>query len=126
MTTFTIAGDEAGDANFNFEKGASRYFVVAVVATQDADGLRFVLENLRRRENYSQEFEFHFNALTTEKLREKTLSALQNADFKAWALVVDKTTVPELLRILSGMDFTYTLLRNLLTAFPWMSVKKVR
>ena len=48
MTTFTLAGDEAGDASLNFEKGASRYFVVALVGTQDADGLRSVLERGRR------------------------------------------------------------------------------
>ncbi|MBI5823976.1 MAG: hypothetical protein HZB18_08125 [Chloroflexi bacterium] len=54
--TFTFAGDEAGDASLNFEKGASRYFVFAVVATQDADGLRSALGNLRKRENFSQGF----------------------------------------------------------------------
>ncbi|MBI5082575.1 MAG: hypothetical protein HZB17_14920 [Chloroflexi bacterium] len=45
MLTFTFAGDEAGDASLNFEKGASSYFVVTVVATQDADALRSVLEH---------------------------------------------------------------------------------
>ena len=69
MPTFTFAGDEAGDASLNFKKGASRYFVLAVVATQDADGLRAVLENLRTQENFSQHFEFHFNSLTSAKLR---------------------------------------------------------
>lgn len=118
MTTFTLAGDEAGDASLNFEKGASRYFVVALVGTQDADGLRSVLENLRKRENYAQGFEFHFNALTTKKLREKTLSALQAANFKAWALIVDKTTIPEPLRILDGMDFYLYLVTELIDRIP--------
>lgn len=118
MTTFTLAGDEAGDASLNFKKGASRYFVVALVGTQDADGLRSVLENLRNRENYSEGFEFHFNALTTRKLREKTLSALQTADFKAWALIVDKTALPEPLRILDGMDFYLYLVTELIDRIP--------
>lgn len=118
MTTFTLAGDEAGDASLNFEKGASRYFVVALVGTQDADGLRSVLENLRKREHYAQGFEFHFNALTTKKLREKTLSALQDANFKAWALIVDKTTIPEPLRILDGMDFYLYLVTELIDRIP--------
>ncbi|MCZ2121083.1 MAG: DUF3800 domain-containing protein [Anaerolineales bacterium] len=117
-TTFTLAGDEAGDASLNFEKGASRYFVVALVGTQDADELRSVLEDLRKRENYTKGFEFHFNALTTKKLREKTLSALQAANFKAWALIVDKTTIPEPLRILDGMDFYLYLVTELVDRIP--------
>lgn len=118
MTTFTLAGDEAGDASLNFEKGASRYFVVALVGTQDADRLRSVLENLRKHEHYAKGFEFHFNALTTKKLREKTLSALQAANFKAWALIVDKTTIPEPLRILDGMDFYLYLVTELIDRIP--------
>lgn len=118
MTTFTLAGDEAGDASLNFEKGASRYFVVALVGTQDADGLRSVLENLRKREHYAKGFEFHFNVLTTKKLREKTLSALQAANFKAWALIVDKTTIPEPLRILDGMDFYLYLVTESIDRIP--------
>lgn len=118
MPTFTFAGDEAGDASLNFKKGASRYFVLAVVATQDADGLRAVLENLRVQENFSQNFEFHFNALTSTKLREKTLAALQNADFTGWALVVDKTTMPVPLRALTGMEFYLFMVAELISRIP--------
>jgi hypothetical protein len=116
--TFTFAGDEAGDASFNFKKGASRYFVVAVVATQDADGLRSVLEELRERENFSQEFEFHFNALTSKKLREKTLSALKSADFKSWALIVDKATISPPLRALTGMELYLFMVAELISRIP--------
>ena len=118
MPTFTFAGDEAGDASLNFKKGASRYFVLAVVATQDADGLRAVLENLRTQENFSQHFEFHFNSLTSAKLREKTLSALQSADFTGWALVVDKTTMPVPLRALTGMEFYLFMVAELISRIP--------
>lgn len=118
MPTFTFAGDEAGDASLNFKKGASRYFVLAVVATQDADGLRAVLENLRVQENFSQNFEFHFNSLTSTKLREKTLAALQNADFTGWALVVDKTTMPVPLRALTGMEFYLFMVVELISRIP--------
>lgn len=116
--TFTFAGDEAGDASLNFEKGASRYFVVALVGTQNADGLRAVLEDLRARENYAQGFEFHFNALTTKNLRVKTLSALKTAEFKAWALIVDKTILPDPLLVLNGMDFYLYLVTELIDRIP--------
>jgi hypothetical protein len=116
--TFTFAGDEAGDASWNFGKGASRYFVVAVIATQDADGLRSVLVNLRKRENFADSFEFHFNALASEKLRQKTLAALREAEFLAWAMIVDKTTVPLPLRAISGMDFYLYFVTELIDRIP--------
>jgi hypothetical protein len=117
--TFTFAGDEAGDASLNFGKGASRYFVVAVIATQDADGLRSVLINLRKREKFAESFEFHFNALASEKLRQKTLSALREADFLAWgAMVVDKTSLSLPLRTLSGMDFYLYFVTELIARIP--------
>jgi hypothetical protein len=47
--TFTFAGDEAGDASLNFGKGASRYLVITLVATKDADGLRSTRLNYANR-----------------------------------------------------------------------------
>lgn len=116
--TFTFAGDEAGNASLNFARGASRYFVIAVVATQDADGLRFVLEDVRERENLSQGFEFHFNSLTSEKLRKNTLLALKNANFMAWAIVVDKTIMPKPLRALTGLEFYLFMVAELISLIP--------
>jgi len=117
-TTFTFAGDESGDVSKNFEKGASRYFVVAVVATQDADGLRSVLTDLRRRENFAENFEFHFNSLASAKLREKTMTAIRNAGFRAWALIVDKTSMPYALRDLDGMEFYLHCVVELINRIP--------
>jgi hypothetical protein len=48
MLTLTFAGDEAGDVSLNFEKGASRYFVPAFIATQSPDPLRDKLADLRQ------------------------------------------------------------------------------
>ena len=61
MTTFTFAGDEAGDVSFSFTKGASRYFVAAVIATQAPDDLRAVLAAVRRAAHLPEDFDFHFN-----------------------------------------------------------------
>jgi hypothetical protein len=116
--TFTFAGDEAGDASLNFDKGASRYFVVAVVATQDADALRSVLINLRQRENFAESFEFHFNALASAKLRQKTLAALREANFLAWAMIVDKTSLSLPLRTLTGLEFYLYFVTELIDRIP--------
>ena len=121
MTTFTLAGDEAGDVSLNFGKGASRYFVFTVVATQDADGLRSVLVNLRTQEQFAENFEFHFNALASNKLREKVMLALKHADFQAWALIVDKTHLPPSLQYLqgdSGMEFYLFFVTELIRLIP--------
>jgi len=48
MITLTFAGDESGDVSFNFSKGASRYFVVAVIATADPQGLREMLNEVKQ------------------------------------------------------------------------------
>ncbi len=118
MLTFTFAGDEAGDASLNFDRGASRYFVVAVIATQDADALRSVLTSLRRSENLPENYEFHFNSLTSTRLREKTLTTLRNADFLSWALLVDKTTLPYHLRDLTGMELYLYFVADLINRIP--------
>ena len=118
MTTFTLAGDEAGDASLNFGKGASRYFVVALVATQDADNLRSVLVNMRKQEQFADNFEFHFNALASDKLRQKGMLALKQADFQAWALIVDKTDLPTFLQAASEMEFYLFFVTELVGMIP--------
>lgn len=118
MLTFTFAGDEAGDASLNFGKGASRYLVLTLVATQDADGLRSVLSGLRKREGLAENFEFRFNNLASSKLLGKAMSALQSADFMAWALVVDKTTLPKIAQDIWGTGLYFYFLVDLVNRIP--------
>lgn len=118
MLTFTFAGDEAGDASLNFGKGASRYLVLTLVATQDADGLRSVLSGLRKREGLAENFEFRFNNLASSKLLGKAMSALQSAEFMAWALVVDKTTLPKIAQDIWGTGLYFYFLVDLVNRIP--------
>lgn len=118
MLTFTFAGDEAGDVSFSFDKGASRFFVVAVVATQTPDNLRAQLAGLRQSAHLPPEFDFHFNRLASARLRRQVFSALQNADFEAWAIIVDKTTLPELFKVMSGLDAYLYFVSELIRAIP--------
>ncbi len=118
MVTFTFAGDEAGDVSFSFEKGASRLFVVAVVATQLPDGLRAQLTRLRQQAHLPQDFDFHFNRLASAHLRRQVFSALHDADFEAWAIIVDKTTLPELFRVMSGIDVYLYFVSELIRTIP--------
>jgi hypothetical protein len=118
MLTFTFAGDEAGDVSFSFEKGASRFFVVAVVATQTPDGLRALLANVRQNAHLPKEFDFHFSRLASTKLRHLVFSTLRDAEFEAWAIVVDKTTLPDPFRVMAGIDLYLYFVSELICQLP--------
>ncbi len=118
MVTLVFAGDEAGDVSFAFHKGASRYFVVAVVATAAPDGLRKLLGDLRQQSGLPADYEFSFHALSSAPLRQRVLAALQGADFVSWAVVVDKTALPEPFRVMRRLDFYLYFVTEMLRAIP--------
>jgi hypothetical protein len=118
MLTYTFAGDEAGDASFSFSKGASRYFVMAVVATTNPDGLRATLADVRRQARLPANFDFHFNRLASGKLRQLVFSRLREADFEARALVADKTALPDPFRVMAGLDFYLYFVSELIRQIP--------
>jgi hypothetical protein len=103
--TFTFAGDEAGDFSFNFEKGASRYLVIAVIATPEPDKLRDLLADIRKENRLSPSHEFGFHNISSAQFRARIFNALHSANFEVWALIADKTTLPETFRLfMSGLD----------------------
>ena len=118
MITLTFAGDESGDVSFAFGKGASRYFVVAAIATPDPDSLRQRLADLRRSSALPHDYEFKFNTLSSRVLRRRTFEALAGAEFEAWAVVVDKTTLPDPFRVLRGLDFYVYFVTELIQLIP--------
>lgn len=116
--TFTFAGDEAGDVSFNFGKGASRYFVMAVIGTTEPTQLRQTLTNIRDEFELPAAYEFNFNDLSSVQLRRHVFQALRRADFEAWALVVDKSLLPEPLRLIRRLDFYLFCITELLQSIP--------
>lgn len=105
MLTFTFAGDEAGDFSFKFEKGASRYVVIVVIATPEPDALRELLSNIRKENRLSPSHEFGFHNISSAQFRQRIFTSLRSANFEAWALVANKTTLPEVFRLFtSGLD----------------------
>ena len=119
MITLTCAGDESGDVSFNFGKGASRYFVVAVIGTTEPHALRQVLADARRDLNLPARYEFGFNAMAAStKLRQSVFSALRRAEFEAWALVVDKTSLPQVFQAMRRLDFYLFFVTELLGVIP--------
>lgn len=118
MLTFTFAGDESGDTSFNFERGASRYFVITVIATQSPDNLRVLLEKLRQESGLAQNYEFGFRKLSAERLRNRVFSALSQANFDAWAILVDKAKLAEAYKGMSGLDFYLYFVTELIARIP--------
>lgn len=116
--TFTFAGDDAGDVSFNFGKGASRYFVMAVIGTTEPVPLRQTLTDVREELKLQAAYEFSFNEMTSARLRERTFTALRRADFEAWALIVDKTLLPKPFKILRRLDFYLFCITELLQSIP--------
>lgn len=118
MLTLTFAGDESGDVSFAFDKGASRCFVVAVIATSDPETLRQLVADLRQRAGLPGDYEFSFNALSSAPLRQRVFEALERADFEGWAVVVDKTTLPDPFRVISRLDFYLYFVTELIRLIP--------
>jgi hypothetical protein len=116
--TFTFAGDEAGDVSFNFEKGASRYYVMAVIATTEPQKVRQALAEVRQQFDLPVAYEFSFHGMSSTEIRRSVFQALRRADFEAWALVVDKTTLYEPLRYMKRLDYYLFFVTELIQAIP--------
>ncbi|GAB4540140.1 MAG: hypothetical protein Fur002_06350 [Anaerolineales bacterium] len=118
MITITFAGDESGDVSFNFGKGASRYFVMAVIATERPELLRQTLADVRRQLGLSPSYEFKFNAISPANIRQRVFEVLRGADFEAWAIIVDKTLLSEPLRAMRRLGFYLFFITELLQFIP--------
>jgi Protein of unknown function (DUF3800) len=118
MITLTFAGDEAGDVSLKFEKGASRYFVPAFIATQAPDSLRNTLADLRQSLGLRATHEFKFHKMTSPDVRNQVFSTLARADFDAWALFVDKTRLPKIFETTEGIEIYTHFITELLTIIP--------
>jgi len=118
MITLTFAGDEAGDVSLNFEKGASRYFVPAFIATKQPDRLRDMIANLRERLDLSPTHEFKFHRMTSAEIRNEVFQTLIHADFEAWALIVDKTRLPKLFETTESIEIYTHFITELLGIIP--------
>lgn len=118
MLTLTFAGDESGDVSFSFGKGSSRYFVVAVIVTDNPDNLRKYLADFRQRSGLPATYEFKFHDLTSADLRRRTFTALAQASFESWAIVIDKTVLPDTFKLMSGVDFYLYFVSELIRIIP--------
>lgn len=118
MPTFTLAGDESGDVSMSFGKGASRDFVIAMIATPYPDQLRSELAVVRKDANLPRNYEFKFHSLTSSRLRQEVFTALRQMDFSIWAVLADKTFLPTSFQKMSRTDFYLYFVAELLSTIP--------
>jgi hypothetical protein len=118
MITLTFAGDEAGDVSFNFAKGASRFFVTTLIATQSPESLRQLLATLRKDAKLPENYEFKFHRTTSESIRERVFTTLAKADFEAWSILADKLSLPMTFRAMNGLEFYLYFVTELISAIP--------
>ncbi len=116
--TFTFAGDESGDVSFNFGKGASRYYVMAVIATTEPQKVRQALAEVRQGLGLPASHEFSFHGMASAAIRQRVFQALRCTDFEAWALVADKTQLMEPFPSMRRLDFYLFFITELLQAIP--------
>lgn len=89
----TFAGDESGDVSSSFGRGASRFFVVAIVGTSEPDGLRGLLACVRHSAGLAPEFEFSYSGPTSSRLKAQVFASLCDVGLRTWAAVLDKGAV---------------------------------
>ncbi len=124
MPTFTLAGDESGDVSMSFGKGASRNFVLTMIATQHPDQLRNELEVVRKNANLPRNYEFKFHSLTSARLRQDVFMALQQMNFSIWAVIADKTFLPTFFQKMPRTDFYLYFVAELISTIPASVLEK--
>lgn len=118
MITLTFAGDEAGDVSLNFGKGASQYFVPVFISTNAPDALRQTLADLRQALKLRETHEFKFHKMADGEIRTQVFSALADAKFDAWVLVVDKTRLPKIFETTDSIEIYTHFITELLNIIP--------
>jgi hypothetical protein len=117
MTTY-YAGDESGDVSFAFAHGASDYFVIALIRTNEPDEVRSALAVLKKAYSLPEAFEFSFHGITSERLKERVLNALNELPLTAWAMVVNKHTLSEPFHAMPRRTFYLFFLTELIRSIP--------
>jgi hypothetical protein len=84
--------DESGDTGFKFDKGSSKYFILAnVVFETTASIIEAVnlIQDLKEKSGYKENFEFHFTH-NRKRTINNFLKAISKMNFYWSAIIIDK------------------------------------
>jgi len=116
--TLTFAGDESGDTSFAFQKGASRYFVIAMIATSKPDELRLQLQQIKQELHLPEDYEYKFHKLIGKKRGTEIFQRIIKTDFDSWSLLVDKTRLDDSFLFISSREFYLYFVTELIRQIP--------
>ncbi len=116
MTIF--AGDEAGHTSFNFEKGATRYFVVAFISTDQPDELRQAIARFRQEHSLPRHYEFSFYDATARGLKDQFFAMLAEQALNVRILSVDKRTLPHPFETMDSTKFYLFFMSEMVRLIP--------
>jgi hypothetical protein len=114
----TFAGDEAGDTGFRFNRGATRYFVMALISTRRPETLREALRRLRQNNSLPAGYEFSFHDTTSRRLPDALSQTLQRLDFQVWAVVVDKKQLTDSFLAMPSRSFYVFFVTEVIQLIP--------
>ena len=89
--------DDSGDPGFKFNRGSSRYFVIACVIFDSKISAEYTsasIKMLKEQMGWKQEREFKFHRANDEQ-KKLFFSTIKKHEFKICALVVDKSKIVE-------------------------------
>jgi hypothetical protein len=116
--TYTFACDESGDPSLFFRKGASKLFVAAIIATNEPEKVRQIMSSMKLENNLTPNYEFKYHNLTSSGLRERVFTKIHNIDFTCWAILVNKSALPDMFWLMDGVDRYLYFLSELIRILP--------
>jgi hypothetical protein len=87
--------DESGDAGFKFDKGSSRFFVIAAVEfddTLEVEKTSVVIKELKRKLKFPDDMEFKFNS-SSRSTRIHFLKSVSRSKYIVRCLIIDKASI---------------------------------
>jgi hypothetical protein len=94
-SSFRIFIDDSGDPGFKFDKGSTRFFLIACVVFDNADAAEAAsarMREIKRCFGWSIHHEAKFHTLRKDKLK-VFLAEMAKLDFKIRAIVIDKPLI---------------------------------
>ncbi len=119
--------DESGNLGYDFEKGASRYFVLALLLIDDPEPLRQRIKRLRHERRLPDGYEFKFRRVKGRKdLARIFFQAIAPIHFTIRVAVVDKAQVSEIFHEMNRQDVYNFVIGQLMLRMPDEAVFNTR
>ena len=107
--------DDSGDPGFKFDRGSSRYFVIACIifnSRQDSEFASQTLSTLKQEMDWNQAREFKFHR-ANDYQKHLFFNSIKNLSFKVRAVAIDKTKIKDRIIFNQNSFYLQTIIRVL-------------